>query len=194
MRSLSLPVRCKQEYGLPSGGPIFLTNDLCISIPTEFKFNIITLTAAMTTLAFWCWNCGTTRSQICSASLTSVARYFESALNNVTRPHLRSTAISWDYTLCTHSTRRAICYVLGLECQRLLIQRQSRLFLPELGWHLQRPTKVNTLWIGQTIGLASLTISWSISKNPFSIHMVGFKSNNLATQITAVFRTYGDSS
>ena len=37
---------------IPNGGPIFFINDLCISTPTVFRFNIITFMAAMTTLAF----------------------------------------------------------------------------------------------------------------------------------------------
>ena len=37
---------------IPNGGPIFLTRDFCISGLTLLRFNMTTLTAAITTLAF----------------------------------------------------------------------------------------------------------------------------------------------
>jgi hypothetical protein len=52
-----------------------------------------TLTAAMTTEEFWCWNWGTTRSQMCSASFGSVAWYLERASSSVTRPHLHVSTL-----------------------------------------------------------------------------------------------------
>ena len=40
-----------------------------------------------------------------------------------------------------------------------------------------------------TIGLGSPMSSCSVSRKPFSTHMVGFRSKSFATQRTAVFRT-----
>lgn len=46
-----------------------------------------TLTAARTTLLFACWNCGVTRSQICSASFSSTAVYSPMAERSDILPH-----------------------------------------------------------------------------------------------------------
>lgn len=45
-----------------------------------------------------------------------------------------------------------------------------------------------------TIGLESPIISCKISRKPFSMQTLGLRSKNLATQMAAVLRTYGDSS
>src|SRR5882762_3441199 len=46
-----------------------------------------TFTAARTTLPLTCWNCGTTRSHMCSLSCSSAATYLANAFNIATRPH-----------------------------------------------------------------------------------------------------------
>lgn len=43
--------------------------------------------------------------------------------------------------------------------------------------------------LATTMGFGSPIISCNVSRKPFSIHMVGFKSKSLATQIAAVLRT-----
>ena len=48
--------------------------------------------------------------------------------------------------------------------------------------------------LATTMGFGSAINSCSVSRNPFSMHMVGLRSNSFATQMAAVFRTYGDSS
>ena len=76
------------ERRVTNGGAILRTSVFARFSERTFRMWIMmTLMAERTTLAFACWNWGTTRSQMCSLSCSSDVSYRPRAFKTTTRPH-----------------------------------------------------------------------------------------------------------
>mmetsp|Transcript_12710 Transcript_12710/g.53248 ORF Transcript_12710/g.53248 Transcript_12710/m.53248 type:complete len:236 (-) Transcript_12710:278-985(-) len=176
LRSATYWISHSAPSSVTSGGASFLTSARVVSgeLVMERIWLMITFTAESTTAQLACCRRGVTRSTTLLASASSCATYEASESRMNTWPHSvhSLSAASSLYTLFALSWKMR----LGSPADASLISVSAATAL------------------ATTIGLASASSSRSWSTNPRSSTSSGLMSCSFATQIAAVFRTYGSSS